>query len=164
MLDPHDLEAIDFIKKKSNLKILPRLTTGESIKNALQQYQKSLKAEFGDIIKKESDEIKPIIEAGDKTKPEELKKMAEELPVVRIVDTLIQHAIIQRASDIHIEPMEKQVLVRYRIDGVLRDAMDLPKDIADAALFFASDQSSWITGTLLSVDGGRHMATNRSAD
>ncbi|MBU1179082.1 Flp pilus assembly complex ATPase component TadA [Patescibacteria group bacterium] len=134
MLDPQDLKAIDFIKKKSDLKILPRLTTDKSIKNALQQYHKSLKAEFGDIIKKESGEfIKPIIEevAGSGSKVD-LEKMAGELPVIKIVDTLLKHAIIQRASDIHIEPMEKEVLVRYRIDGILHDAMDLPKEVADA--------------------------------
>jgi type IV pilus assembly protein PilB len=53
--------------------------------------------------------------------------LAEDLPVVRIVDTLIKHAAIQNASDIHIEPMDNQVLVRYRIDGLLHDAMVLPK-------------------------------------
>ena len=60
----------------------------------------------------------------------DLKKLAEDLPVIRIVDTLLNHAIIQGASDIHIEPMENQLLVRYRIDGVLHDAMVLPKDSA----------------------------------
>ena len=53
MLDVDDLGAIDFVKKKVGLKILPRLTDTESIKNVLLQYQKSLKAEFGDIIQKE---------------------------------------------------------------------------------------------------------------
>ena len=52
MLDPSDLAAIDFVKKKVELKILPRLTDGESMKSALLQYQKSLKAEFGDLIQK----------------------------------------------------------------------------------------------------------------
>ena len=47
--------------------------------------------------------------------------------MVRIVDTLLRHAILQRASDIHIEPAEKEVIVRYRIDGILHDAMILPK-------------------------------------
>jgi len=61
---------------------------------------------------------------------EELRKVAEELPVIRIVDTLLKHAILQRASDIHIEPLEKEVIVRYRIDGILRDAMILPRQIA----------------------------------
>ena len=57
----------------------------------------------------------------------DLKKLAEDIPIVRIVDTLLKHAILQRASDIHIEPMEKEVLVRYRIDGILHDAMVYPK-------------------------------------
>ncbi|MFH1978837.1 MAG: GspE/PulE family protein [Patescibacteria group bacterium] len=142
MLDPQNLETIDFIKKKSNFKILPRLTTSESIKYVMQQYHKSLKAEFGDIIKKESDSLKKPFtkkEASDKkgeeeSEEDELKAMAEELSVVKIVDTLIQHAIIQKASDIHIEPMEREVLVRYRIDGILRDAMSLPKDVADTVI------------------------------
>src|SRR3989338_2240232 len=102
MLDTSDLGAIDFVKKKVDLKILPRLTNSESIKNVLVQYQKSLKAEFGDIIKKESSAIKAIKEATDSTSEKDLKKMAEDLPVVRIVDTLLKHAILQNASDIHI--------------------------------------------------------------
>ena len=57
-----------------------------------------------------------------------MKKIAEDLPVIRIVDTLLKHAIIQDASDIHIEPMEDKLLIRYRIDGILHDAMILPKN------------------------------------
>ncbi|MBD3208725.1 MAG: hypothetical protein GF370_04720 [Candidatus Nealsonbacteria bacterium] len=130
MLDPEDLATIGFIAKTTNLKILPRLTTTESIKNVLRQYQKTLQAEFGDIIKEEAGEIKPIKEEekkGELKEKAELEKMAEELPIIRIVDTLLKHAILQRATDIHIEPTEKEVLVRYRIDGILRDAMTLPR-------------------------------------
>ncbi len=134
MLDPEDLETIDFIKKKSDLRILPRLTDRSSIKNALRQYQKSLKAEFGEIIQKETMSLKPVGEEEAVITTEDLRKLAEDLPVVRIVDTLIRHAILQRASDIHIEPMEKEVLVRYRIDGILRDAMVLPRQIAAAII------------------------------
>lgn len=127
MLDTEDLSAIDFIKKKTRLKIVPRLTDNESMKSALVQYQKSLKAEFGDIIQKEVGSIKSVVEkTGDETE-EDLKKLAEDLPVVRVVDTLLKHAIIQNASDIHIEQLENEVLVRYRIDGLLHDAMVLPK-------------------------------------
>ncbi|MEK7575526.1 MAG: GspE/PulE family protein [Patescibacteria group bacterium] len=133
MLDPQDLETINFIKKKLNLRILPRLTDKASIKNVLMQYQKSLKAEFGDIIQKESESLK-VIKGEDETKDEDLKKLAEDVPVVRIVDTLLRHAILQRASDIHIEPMEKEVVARYRIDGILRDAMMLPKDVASGII------------------------------
>jgi len=128
MLDPEDLRAIEFLKKAyPNLRFLPRLTTPESIKHVLKQYQKTLEAEFGEIIKKEAGEIKAIREEEKVEEKEELEKMAMELPIIKIVDTLIKHAILQRASDIHIEPMEKEVLVRYRIDGILRDAMTLPK-------------------------------------
>ncbi len=131
MLDTADLPAIDFIKKKVGLKILPRLTDSESIKSALQQYQKTLKDEFGDLIMKETSALKVIAEAnGEEASEADLKKMAEDLPVVRIVDTLLRHAIIQGASDIHIEPLEESVVVRYRIDGLLHDAMSLPKNAA----------------------------------
>ena len=134
MLDPDDLGMIDFIKKKANLKILPRLTTPKNIKKMLQQYSKTLEAEFGDIIQKEVGGIgvKAIQESGESIQEEgkALEEVAEELPVIRIVDTLLKHAILQRASDIHIEPTEKDVVVRYRIDGVLRNAMVLPKQAA----------------------------------
>ena len=130
MLDVDDLRAIDFIKKKVGLKILSRLTDTESIKSTLLQYQKSLKAEFGDIIQKESASIKPIDYSDKETSKDDLKKLAEDIPIVKIVDTLLKHAIIQNASDIHIEPMEKDLLVRYRIDGILHDAMVLPKNAA----------------------------------
>ncbi len=130
MLDTADLPAIDFIKKKSGLKILPRLTDSESMRSALMLYQKTLKDEFGDLIAKESSALKVVAEGGEEVSEEDLKKMAEDLPVVRIVDTLLHHAIIQGASDIHIEPMENELLVRYRIDGILHDAMSLPKHAA----------------------------------
>ncbi len=132
MLDTEDLPAIDSVRKTTGLKILPRLTDDESLKNVLLQYQKSLKEEFGDLITTEAGRINLIKDGqlGDDASGEDLKKMAEDLPIVRIVDTLLRHAIIQKASDIHIEPMEQEVLVRYRIDGVLHDAMTLPRTAA----------------------------------
>lgn len=132
MLDTEDLTAIDFVKKKVGLKILPRLTDEESMKWALLSYQKTLKAEFGDIIQKEANSLRAISDeaGGEDITESDLKKLSEDVPVVRIVDTLLKHAIIQNASDIHIEPEEDKVLVRYRIDGVLRDAMILPKNTA----------------------------------
>lgn len=132
MLNTEDLTAIDFIKKKVGLKILPRLTDDESMRWALLSYQKTLKAEFGDIIQKEAISLKTVNDkAGDNEEAgDALKKLAEDIPVVRIVDTLLKHAIIQDASDIHIEPEEDKVLVRYRVDGILRDAMVLPKNTA----------------------------------
>ncbi len=135
MLDTDDLGAIDFIKKKVNLKILPRLTDLESIKFALGQYEKSLKAEFNDIIEKEASSLKAHVgESREIEEPRALEKLAEGLPVVRIVDTLLHHAVIESASDIHIEPLEGALLVRYRIDGILHDVMTLPKEVASGII------------------------------
>lgn len=132
MLDTDDLTAIEFVKKSVGLRILPRLTDKDSIKSALVQYKKSLEAEFDDIIQKEAVSLKEVSDSSDDkdVSEKELKKLAEDLPVVKIVDTLLNHAIIQNASDIHIEPMETQVMIRYRIDGILHDAMVLPKSAA----------------------------------
>ena len=131
MLDIQNLSTIEFIKKKVGLKILPRLTDTPSIKAAILQYQKSLKAEFGDLIQKDIQTLKESsnleVRAEGETVEESLKKIAEDLPVVRIVETLLKHAVLQNASDIHIECMENDLLVRYRIDGMLHDAMILPK-------------------------------------
>lgn len=130
MLDVIDLVSIDSVSKKTGLKILPRLTDTESIRSALLLYQKSLKDEFGDLIANETGKIKVVGEGNKELSGADLKKMAEDLPIVRIVDTLLRHAIVQGASDIHIEPMETEVLVRYRIDGILHDAMTLPSTAA----------------------------------
>lgn len=124
MINPEDIQTIDFIRKKSELKVVPCLTTEEGIENALKYYEKSLKAEFGDMMTKDSEE-----ENKEEGKEEDLEKVAQGLPIIRIVDTLIKHAILQEASDIHIEPDEKEVRVRYRIDGVLHDAMTLPRQV-----------------------------------
>lgn len=132
MLDVDNLSVIDFIKKRSGLKILPRLTDTMSIKFVLVQYRQSLKAEFQGIIQKESNSLSVAMkedgEKGGEKTASELKEMAEDLPVVKIVDSLIFHAILQNASDIHIEPGEKELTVRYRIDGILHDAMVLDKN------------------------------------
>jgi len=131
MLDVDDLPIIDFIKKRSGLKILPRLTDTVSIRAVLVQYRKSLKAEFQNIIQKESSTLEDSPSGGgektDEKSEMELKNLAEDLPVIKIVDSLIFHAILQNASDIHIEPGEKELTVRYRIDGILHDAMVLDK-------------------------------------
>lgn len=129
MLDTDDLSSIEFMKKKVGLRILPRLTDTESIKSAILQYQKSLKAEFGDLIERDVLALKTMETSSDKALSTEdsLKKIAEDLPVVRIVETLLKHAVLQNASDVHIECMENDLLVRYRIDGILHDAMVLPK-------------------------------------
>lgn len=120
MLNPDDIQTIDFIKKKTGFKISACFTSRNSIDAVLKQYKKSLQAEFGDIINKNAEDV------SDK---EDLEKIAQDLPIIKIVDTLLKHAILQAASDIHIEPDETEVHVRYRIDGILHETMTLPKQV-----------------------------------
>lgn len=129
MLDPNDLETRDAVKKKTDLQTMPFLISKSSFDYGLKQYHTSLEAEFAKIVsrvEKDSPESTPA------TVSEKLKEMAGEIPVVRVVDTLLEYAIFEKASDIHIEPQEKEVIVRYRIDGVLHDVMTLPKVIQPA--------------------------------
>jgi type IV pilus assembly protein PilB len=127
MLNPEDIQTVDFIRKKTGLKIITCLASEESIENILKYYEKSLKAEFGEIIDKSLTEIKGDEDNINAGTEKDLEKMAQGVPIIKVVDTLIKHAILQSASDIHIEPEEKKVQVRYRIDGILHDAMVLPK-------------------------------------
>lgn len=127
MLDPEDLITVEFIKKTNPLlKILPRFTTPDGIKNALRQYQETMDVEFGDMMSPDAKTINHVQETDGDVKAEELIKVAQELPIIKVVDTLLKHAILQRASDAHIEPLENQVVVRFRIDGILHDVMSLP--------------------------------------
>lgn len=132
MLNPGDLQTIEFIKKKTGLSVTPCLTTEDGISSILKQYEKSLSAEFGDMMGGEGGESitkGAMAERLDKKSEKKLSSEAEDLPVINVVDALIKHAVLESASDIHIEPDEKEVRVRYRIDGILHDAMTLPKKI-----------------------------------
>jgi type IV pilus assembly protein PilB len=121
-LDPKNLQILEFLKKKTNLKIRVYMTSPSSIKEVLSLFHKGLSSEFKKITTGE------VVESGDQ-KPEDLKQLAQDLPIVRIVDTLLEYAIFEGASDIHIEPTETDILVRYRIDGILREVMHLPKNL-----------------------------------
>ncbi len=131
MSDPSDLQTRDAIKKKTDLEVVPFLISKASLEYGLKQYHTSLEAEFAKIVSKQEKETDGQTPT---TVADKLKEMAEEIPVVRVVDTLLEYAIFEKASDIHIEPMEKQVTVRYRIDGVLHDVMTLPKVIQPALI------------------------------
>ncbi len=132
MLDTDDLRAVNFIRKQTGLRILPRLTNEESIKSALKQYHKSLKDDLAGIIDEDAARLSISGDDDGVDSLAETQQMANQVPAVRIVDALLQHAIVQGASDIHIEPHEERLLVRYRIDGILHDAMELPKSASGA--------------------------------
>ncbi|OGE76808.1 MAG: hypothetical protein A3C85_03275 [Candidatus Doudnabacteria bacterium RIFCSPHIGHO2_02_FULL_48_21] len=128
MTDPEDLQTREFVKKKTGFVIKPFLATDSGLEAALTQYHSNLKAEFEKILTSKKNDVK----MDDKEEGSQLVKMAQEIPVVRVVDTLLEYAIFEGASDIHIEPQEKEVTVRYRIDGILHDVMTLPKVIQPA--------------------------------
>ncbi|MFW5888660.1 MAG: GspE/PulE family protein [Patescibacteria group bacterium] len=115
--EPANLEIFEFIRKKTGLNPVISLTTPEDIQESIKKYHKNLKNEFSYDGSKESK---------SKIKSKDLEKITD-MPAVKIVDTLMDHAIYQDASDVHIEPEEKKVIIRYRIDGVLYDIVTLPK-------------------------------------
>lgn len=119
MLDPEDIQTIEFIHRKTNLEPKVYLTSPSDIKDALHRYHADLESELQITELSEGEEM----EAGD------LKKAAEELPIINIVNSVLEHAVYEGASDIHIEPTERDVTVRYRVDGVLHSVMTLPKKV-----------------------------------
>jgi type IV pilus assembly protein PilB len=134
MTDPEDIQTKEFIQKKTGLSIKVFLIGRTSLDFGLSKYHSSLEKEIKHLFSP-SLPAKPLTGAvtGKEDELEDgLKKMAEEIPVIRVVDTLLEYAIFEKASDIHIEPQENSVIVRYRIDGVLHDVMTLPKVIQAA--------------------------------
>lgn len=131
LLNLSDLQAVEFVAQKTGLKILPRFTSAESMREALLWYQKQLKDKFGDAI---SSAAKAIEIPDGELSEAVLRRLAESEPIVRLADALLRHAIVQNATDVHIEPPYRDVLVRYRIDGVLRDALALPRRVELALL------------------------------
>lgn len=124
LVDPNDLETINFVRKKIGLDIEIYLASDKSFRKALSGYKRSLKGEFNKIIQENLSKVKtPSAEKMD------TEKFAQELPIIRVVDTLIDFAVSQDASDVHFEPLSEGILVRYRIDGILHDMMTLPKEI-----------------------------------
>ncbi len=131
MYDPEDLQTKEFIKKKTGLGIKTFISSKKSIEHGLSKYHSSIESEFSNLIKdRDSGATGPARTGQDLT--DALKKMAEQIPIIRVVDTLLEYAIFEKASDIHIEPEEGNVVVRYRIDGILHEVMSLPKVVQGA--------------------------------
>ena len=119
-LDPQDLQTIEFLKRKTGMELEVHITTPTALQDIIKQYRRSLKAEFEDITK--------TSEPGATDDQQKLRELAQDLPVVRIVESLLEHAVFEGASDIHIEPTEQDLAVRYRVDGILRNVMTLPRN------------------------------------
>lgn len=131
MIDPEDREAIEFVKKKTGKDLDIRICTQADLSHILDQYS-ALSAELNKIVEsaeEEEDVLKPEQKEIPKTAKEEIVETA---PAAKIVQSLFKRAVREKGSDIHIEPEEDQVTVRFRIDGVLKKVISLPKEIAPA--------------------------------
>lgn len=116
MNDPWNKEVLEFIKKKTELEIEVYYANKESILNAL----KKIKEWNENLAKNTADYLKKEIDIGES--------------IIKTFDLIIKNAIKTNASDIHIEPQEKNLIVRYRIDGILKDAATFPKEIGPALI------------------------------
>lgn len=123
MENPEDFEAIEFVKRQTGYEVEPYFARSEDISKALGQYKKNLKSDFEKII---SENIKKVSQGGN------LEKVAEDVPVVKILNTIFEYAVALRASDIHIESQSDSVVIRFRIDGMLRDMFKFEKGIEQA--------------------------------
>lgn len=130
MADPGDTFAIQAVELASNKKVEPCVATITQIENAINKLYGNGQSSLADIV----DEIESDDEINDFNNIEKLKDLAGEAPVVRLVNLVIDRAVDVRASDIHIEPFENNLKVRYRVDGVLQDAEAPPARSAAAVI------------------------------
>jgi len=131
MSDPADLDALQFVRQKTGLTIKTFAATPTDVANAIEtQYRQELVGEVGKAIK-ETESLQTKIKVVDSSKIGEIIK---EAPIAKIVATILEYAVNSRASDVHIEPLEDRVRVRYRIDGILYDRLSLPKSVQEAVL------------------------------
>ncbi len=121
MVDPADYEVLDYLRFKLESEIKVHLTASESLRYALRQYDAEIGVSFNENIAKH---IQESLSVGGETN---LAKLSEAVSVVNILNNIIEHAIELNSSDIHLEPMEEEVLVRYRVDGTMREILTLPK-------------------------------------
>lgn len=112
--NPQDKELFELLAQKIGASLIPHLALERDIKNTLQLFRKDLQTLFDDLLHKRApnDDINTAI---------------DKAPIVKIVDTIIEYAYQSKTSDIHVEPQEKDSIVRFRIDGVLHDMLVIPK-------------------------------------
>jgi type IV pilus assembly protein PilB len=124
MEDPDDIQALNFLQKQLGTNIKVNITTTSLLQAALDQYRGNISSELTKVIASEDeDEDQEEVDESD---------LAEDSPVAQTVNIIIEYGIKAGASDVHIEPRENFVVVRYRIDGLLREANKLPRKLLGA--------------------------------
>jgi len=124
MLDPYDYDTIEFVRVKLNAWVDPYLTTTVSLRYGLKYYKRKVGMDFNDIISENVQESLAITDEKD------LNKTASAVPIISILDNIIDRAVTLGSSDIHFEPLENELLVRFRIDGIMAEILTLPKTVA----------------------------------
>jgi len=127
MEDPGDLETADFLGRYLKTKIKIFLASEDDLNKAFTFYGRKSAEEFKKTIEEN-------IAVSLRSKAQGIEKAAVEVPIVAIVDNLIAYAIASRASDIHIESLEQEIMVRNRIDGVLHEVIRIPKEVHPAVI------------------------------
>jgi type IV pilus assembly protein PilB len=125
LLDPSDLATREFLEERLKAKVKPFFATREDLNRGFSVYGYELGQDFKKLINEN-------IRASLVNQSKDIKEAAADLPVIAIVDNILSYALASRASDIHIEILDDATYIRYRIDGILYEVMNIPKDIHPA--------------------------------
>lgn len=120
MNDPADLELLRLVEKKIGQKVIVFYATERDIKQVLVRYRKNLADELKDLI---SERLKS-----------DSQKETDNTAIIQIINIIIRNAYENRASDIHIEPSAQNIIIRFRIDGILQEMLTLPKELLEAII------------------------------
>jgi type IV pilus assembly protein PilB len=131
MANPLDVNTIDYIKEYTKMEVIPKFASEEDITNVLSTYYEA-GGHFDDLLEKV--DVSTVADYGDEVNLSELEAISQEAPVIQLVNIIIAQGIKERASDIHLEPTKRGLLVRYRIDGILHDVRMLPARIKPAII------------------------------
>ena len=134
MSDPSNIFAIDEIKFHTGYNVEPVVASEQAIKEAIERYYAEKGPSYDELMQGFDDSEVSIIEAQDGEEVVDLEKSAGEAPVVKLVNLILLDAIKKGASDIHVEPYEKDFRVRFRIDGVLYEVMKPPMKLKSAII------------------------------
>jgi type IV pilus assembly protein PilB len=131
MLDPANIQAVDFLSRKMGHTLTVYLASRGSIDHVLGQFRSDVAADLAATEDVARVDDHPTVEAKD---PKNLQNLVQDAPITRALNAVLDYAAQSHASDIHIEPREKELKIRYRIDGILQEAMTLPKSIEPALI------------------------------
>lgn len=132
MVNPLNIFALDEIRLKTGLIIEPAVAVEAEIKKALDEYY-TVKGSMQDVIKS-LDKKTLGVKEGEEIELKRLKRIVEGAPVIRLVDMMVMQAVREKASDIHIEPEEETLSIRFRIDGILHGQDAPPKHFQSAII------------------------------